>query len=189
MKEEIPQPSEILQWDSIGILAVQSSGLLLFKLAGIHRITEYFRLEEECIWSSTPAQGRGNSHGRSGCLGICPPEFWIFLRLEFPQPVGEVVSQHPHRDSFLLDIPLGLPLLGSPQPCILACLLLSGWHVPLEVVTHSAGNALEKMGFTMHFAILTGSAESWCSCLCDSSLVNVTYNSVFSNPWLMRVPG
>lgn len=62
MKEEIPQPSEIPQWDSTGILTVQSSGLFLFKIAGIHRITEYFRLEEEFIWSSTPAQGRGNSH-------------------------------------------------------------------------------------------------------------------------------
>lgn len=40
MKEEIPQLSEIPQWDSIRILAVQSSGLFLFKLAGIHRITE-----------------------------------------------------------------------------------------------------------------------------------------------------
>lgn len=40
MKEEIPQLSEIPQWDSIRILAVQSSGLFLFKLVGIHRITE-----------------------------------------------------------------------------------------------------------------------------------------------------
>lgn len=55
MKEEIPQPSEIPQWDSIGILAVHSSGLFLFKLAGIHRITGYLKLEEEFIWSSTPA--------------------------------------------------------------------------------------------------------------------------------------
>lgn len=113
---------------------MQSFGLFLFKLAGIHRITEYFGLGEEFIWSSTPAQGRGSSCGRSGCLGICPPEIWISLTMKFPQPVGEVVSQHPHSDSFLPQIPSGLPLLGSSQPCILAGLLPPRWCVPLAVV-------------------------------------------------------
>lgn len=154
MKEEIPQLSEIPQWDSIRILAVQSSGLFLFKLAGIHRITEYFRLGEEFIWSSTPAQGGGSSCGRSGCLGICPPEIWISLTMKFPQPVGEVVSQHPHSDSFLPHIPSGLPLLGSSQPCILAGLLPPRWCVPLEVVAHRAGVCSGKDGIHHTFCCL-----------------------------------
>lgn len=117
MKEKIPQHSEIPRWDSIGILAVQSSGLLLFKLAKLHRITECFMLEEEFIWSSPPAESRVNFSVRSGCLGICPVEVWIPQRMEIPQPVGDLVSEHPHGESFLLDTPPEFPSLGSIQPC------------------------------------------------------------------------
>lgn len=74
MKEKISQLSEVPRWDSIGILAVQSSGLFLFTLAKIQRTTEYLRLEEEFIWSSTPTQSSVNFNVRSGYLGICTIE-------------------------------------------------------------------------------------------------------------------
>lgn len=182
MKEDIPQPSEILQeyWQC-SLLVYSCLSLLEFivsqNTSGWKR--SLFGPAHLLKAGATPMIIRLLRDLSSWILNL--PKDGV------PTACGGGSVPAPSQWQLSSGYPTETALAWLPQPCILAGLLPPEWHVPLEMVAHSARVCSGNMRFTMYFAVLMGSAESWCSSLCDSSLVNVSYNPVFPNPWLTRL--